>query len=108
GWLQVSQTLFLGTPIAITTGTSMATLGDRMTAIFEGVPRDINANGQVVGYLNKPHSQYAVLWQDHQTTSLLGTLSAPDRSQAYAINDHGQVVGEAETSFIRGGLLVAR
>jgi len=73
-----------------------------MTGIFPGRALDINASGQVVGYSFQKvawhsssanqTSQYAVLWDNFQTTSLFGTPSG-DRSEAHGINDHGQIVG---------------
>jgi len=85
-----------------------------MTGIFPGRALDINASGQVVGYsfqkvawhsssINQT-SQYAVLWDNFQITSLFGTPSG-DRSEAHGINDHGQIVGVAWGAQIQGGWL---
>jgi probable HAF family extracellular repeat protein len=86
-----------------------------MTGIFPGAALAINSSGQVAGYSFKraeihSHSiyqsgQHAVLWDNGTTTSLLGDVSEGDHSLASGINDHGQVVGEAITSWFQGGFL---
>jgi len=55
-------------------------------------PRDINSQGQIVGY-DYRSAGHAALWQNG-TLIDLGSLGGPaGRSIAYAINDVGQVVG---------------
>lgn len=53
---------------------------------------DINNRGQVVGHAHTPEGTRAVLWEDGQMLNL-GTLPGGTYSEAYAINDRGQVVG---------------
>jgi probable HAF family extracellular repeat protein len=62
----------------------------------------INNKGQVVGYSQITMSIgfpqiHAVLWHDGQTEDL-GTFGGDLRSYAGAINDEGQIVGDAETN----------
>lgn len=68
-------------------------------------PMDINAHGQVVGYVPDSANVYsgrAALWQDG-TLIDLGSLAGPaGKSRATAINDAGQVVGD--TQLPPGGL----
>ena len=54
----------------------------------------INDNGQVAGWANNPSEyQTACLWTNGGMQDL-GTLTGGDYSQAFAINDAGQVAGE--------------
>jgi probable HAF family extracellular repeat protein len=55
----------------------------------------INASGQVVGWSQTPDEQrHAFVWNKGVMTDL-GTLPGDDRSDAKAISDAGQVVGES-------------
>lgn len=66
---------------------------------FPTFARDINNSGQVVGSFSVDITNYtyeAFLWQDGAATEL-GTLGDTN-SEAYAINDVGQVVGRAQTT----------
>jgi probable HAF family extracellular repeat protein len=66
---------------------------------FPTFARDINNSGQVVGSFSVDITNYtyeAFLWQDGTATEL-GTLGGTN-SEAYAVNDVGQVVGKAQTS----------
>ena len=69
----------------------------RMIDIYPVQPRAINNHGQVVG--SGPvagGNEHALLWQNGKVNDL-GTLGGPG-SIALAINDRGQIVGEADTN----------
>jgi len=62
-----------------------------------GQPFDINDHGQVVGRMTVPGGYpRGFLWQDG-TMLDLGTLPGGHRSQAFGINNLGQIVGWADT-----------
>lgn len=68
-------------------------------------PMAINRHGDVVGFANVPGgatpgalNEHAFLRTHDGTTIDLGTLPGDARSDAYAINDHGQVVGMSCTA----------
>jgi len=63
----------------------------------QGVARDINRYGDVVGSSDGPDGQRAVLWRDGRIIDL-GVLGGGVASSAYAINDRGQVVGTSRTA----------
>ena len=59
---------------------------------YSGKASDINASGQVVGYSGHAYLYSGGQWQN------LGTLPGGCGSQAYGINDAGQVVGTSQTT----------
>jgi len=59
-------------------------------------PRDLNNRREVVGYALVAGGYHAYHWRNGVLTDL-GTLGGTN-SRAYAINDRGQVIGEAETA----------
>jgi probable HAF family extracellular repeat protein len=74
--------------------TDLGTLGGSFS-----VPRDINNNGRVVGVSERADgTQRAFLYAGGIMSELGPTFGGPN-SDAYAINDAGQVAGEADTSF---------
>ncbi|MCH8006428.1 MAG: HAF repeat-containing protein, partial [Planctomycetes bacterium] len=58
---------------------------------------DINDFGQIVGELEKGNLAHAALWQAGEVIEL-GTLPGGNFSQAWAINNSGQIVGLAGNS----------
>jgi probable HAF family extracellular repeat protein len=68
-------------------------------------PDWINDRGDVVGYSNTPSDANgsrkgrAFYWHDGRMTNL-GTLGDDDASEAFCVNNHGQIVG---VTFVRGG-----
>jgi probable HAF family extracellular repeat protein len=78
---------------------SMLDLGFVDPQCPDAVPYDINNRGQVVGEfkgINEEIECHAFLWDRGNFTDL-GTLGGRF-SGAYGINDHGQIVGEAQTA----------
>jgi probable HAF family extracellular repeat protein len=60
----------------------------------------INNSGQVVGYswIGIGNTEHAFLWQSGSGMQDLGAFPGGGKSDAYSINDNGQVVGAARTS----------
>jgi probable HAF family extracellular repeat protein len=56
----------------------------------------INAGGEIVGYseITESAGEHAFLYR-HHTMIDLGTLAGSEESEAYAINDHGIIVGSS-------------
>jgi probable HAF family extracellular repeat protein len=54
---------------------------------------DINNSGQIVGHVEVNNRRHAMLWQGGQPIEL-GPLPGGNYSDAMAINNHGQIVGE--------------
>lgn len=74
----------------------------------QAVAESINGNDEVVGWSIKPNTisstkqyRHAVLWQGsspkdlNSTLSTYGSLGSPNFSDAFRINDQGQVIGQA-------------
>ena len=85
-----------------TATTPITTLGLLQGGTF-GFARAINANGQVVGYVDTKDASgntatHAVLWNGTTTATDLGTLSGITATIALGINTSGVVVGAAGTT----------
>lgn len=67
-----------------------------------GIARDINQSGQMAGASNVGAllgASHAVLWQADNTVTDLGVLDATrNHSEAFALNDHGTVVGASRNA----------
>lgn len=61
------------------------------------IARDINNQGDVVGFLGST-ALVATLWKHDSTKTVLGTLPGGTVSGAWAINDSGQIAGYSSTS----------
>src|SRR5215467_13349558 len=64
------------------------------------VVHGVNASGQVVGELGRPHGAetHAFFWQRSGGIRDMGILAGGDYSAAFAINDSGLVAGTSNTS----------
>lgn len=82
-------TILVAPSSAEITITRIGTLGGSAS-----IARDINNLGQIVGQANLPGdaNAHAFLWQDGSLTDL-GSLGEDYDSQAWALNDLGQIVG---------------
>lgn len=79
-----------------------------MVGLFPGRAFGINAAGQVVGDRQDTgwDGRRAVLWENGATRDLFSTRPASgEYSEAYAINDNGQVAGYSQTQALAGGYL---
>jgi len=79
----------------------MTNLGDLPGGADNSVATSINNSGQVVGYSDASGNR-AFLWQSGVMTDL-GTLAGEFQSNAYGINDSGQVVGGSSVTIGTGG-----
>lgn len=61
---------------------------------LNGLAHAINGNGQIVGYSStSTGSTHATLWSNNTITDLGASLGISNRSEAYAVNTSGQIVG---------------
>ncbi len=93
GWTESEDRAFIWDPV-----NGMQDLG----SLYEGLPaygRGINNHGQVVGVAGVPGDGTfeAFIWSDGMMTGL-GSLGDTVRSRAFAINSHGDVIGESINS----------
>jgi uncharacterized membrane protein len=66
-----------------------------------GAAQAVTSGGMVVGYTESGVDQHAALWSSDGHRTDLGLLPGGSWSQATAANDHGQVVGYADSSTTR-------
>jgi probable HAF family extracellular repeat protein len=84
----------VGSSPAVWDGGTWAYLPDLDGGVAEeGRALDVNARGQIVGWIQDRGAARAILWQDGVATDL-GTLGG-SMAIAYGINERGQVVGES-------------
>ena len=91
-------------------GTLLDGTGNSETPYAESQAHDINDAGQVVGWADASPDgtsqlwRHAFLWQDGRMRDLglLAPDGSPGDSEAYAVNDSGQVVGESDREDLNG------
>lgn len=100
-YLVICSILLLSTPLAQASTTYTLTQLNALEATFNGYTDshalDINASGQVVGYVSTNGGRYrAVLWHPGSSTPIdLGAVGNR-YSHASAINDNGVIVGDSK------------